>query len=368
MLAAQLLALTLQLQKPEVVHQFNGAMPTGVAVSHKGRIFVSFPRWGDPLKTTVAELVHGYETPFPNATMNKNGKEDPVNSLVSVQSVVVDTFDRLWILDTGSVQFGPVLPGGPKLVCVNLNTNEVMRTIPIKKPAIHDTSYLNDVRFDLTRGKGYAFITDSTDKGPNGIVVLDLGSGEAWRRLNDHPSTKADPNFVPEVEGQKLMQRPKGKPAQKLKIGSDGITLSGDGKTLFYCPLVSTHLYSVSTDALIDRTKTEEEVAATVKDWGEKGASDGLEIDSEGNLYLTDYQNNAIKSAPPGKNYETIVKLDKQWWPDTLCVAMDQNLYFTANQLQRQPMFHEGKDLRQKPYLLLRIKAAGGPIMTRRGY
>lgn len=367
MLTAALLLASLQLQTPEVVHKFSGAMPTGVAVSHRGRIFVCYPRWGDPVKATVAEIVHEHEVPYPSATMNMNGKEDPGNKLVSVQSVYVDPDDRLWLVDTGSVKFGPVLPGGAKLVCMNLNNNEVLRTIPIKSPAIHETSYLNDIRFDLRKGKrGYAFLTDSTDKGPNGIVVVDLDTGESWRRLNNHPSTKADPNFIPVVEGEKLMQRPKSKPPQKLKMGADGIAISPDGVSLYYCPLISTHLYSVSVDALVDRSLTDEQVAATVKDLGEKGASDGLETDSERNLYFTDYQNNLIKSGPPSTNYDTIVKLDKQWWPDTLFVATDGFVYFTANQLQRQPMFHEGKDLRVKPYLLMRVQAAGRPVMTGR--
>ncbi|HEY7108979.1 MAG TPA: hypothetical protein VH415_06110 [Nitrososphaeraceae archaeon] len=30
----------------EPVHYFNGARPTGVTVSHHGRIFVNFPKWG----------------------------------------------------------------------------------------------------------------------------------------------------------------------------------------------------------------------------------------------------------------------------------------------------------------------------------
>ena len=54
------------------------------------------------------------------------------------------------------------------------------------------TTYLNDVRFDLRRGEaGTAFITDSSDQGPNGIIVVDLATGESWRRLHEHPSTKA---------------------------------------------------------------------------------------------------------------------------------------------------------------------------------
>ena len=43
----------------EPVAYFNGAMPTGVTVSHKGRIFVNFPKWGDDVSFTVAEIRNG---------------------------------------------------------------------------------------------------------------------------------------------------------------------------------------------------------------------------------------------------------------------------------------------------------------------
>jgi hypothetical protein len=48
---------------------------------------------------------------------------------LSVQSVVVDPVDRLWILDTGSPLFKPAQFGGLKLGCVDLSTDEVVKTI-----------------------------------------------------------------------------------------------------------------------------------------------------------------------------------------------------------------------------------------------
>src|SRR5438067_1768100 len=131
-------------------------------------------------------------------------------------------------------------------------TGNVART---KADGAPRTSYLNDIRFDDNRGHaGTGFITDSSDSGPNGIIVVDLATGNAFRRLNDHPSTKADQNFAPTVEGEPLMARPPGKPAAYLKMGSDGIAISADKKQLFYCPLASRRLYSVSVDALADHS------------------------------------------------------------------------------------------------------------------
>jgi hypothetical protein len=43
----------------EPVAYFNGAMPTGVTVSQKRRIFVNFPKWGDEVPFTVAEVKDG---------------------------------------------------------------------------------------------------------------------------------------------------------------------------------------------------------------------------------------------------------------------------------------------------------------------
>jgi sugar lactone lactonase YvrE len=98
--------------KIEPVATFTGAMPTGVTVSQTGRIFVNFPKWGDRVEYTVAEIKNGRSVPYPNAQINRPNPKDPTKVLVSVQSVVVDPSDRLWILDTGSINFQPAPPGG----------------------------------------------------------------------------------------------------------------------------------------------------------------------------------------------------------------------------------------------------------------
>ena len=350
----------------EVVATFNGPMPTGVTVANNGRIFVNFPRWGDNVENTVAEVKDGKTIPYPSAEINRYDEGDnSADKLVSVQSVVVDpSGDRLWIVDTGSIAFGPVKQGGAKLLAVDLNTNRVIQKIVFPPDVALPTSYVNDVRFDLHRGaKGMAFLTDSSPPGPNGIIVVDLASRKSWRRLHDHPSTRPDPQFVPVVEGEILQLRLPGQPARKFAVGSDGIAISPDGKTLYYCPLTSRHFYSVSVDALADPNKTDADVAATVQDLGEKGgASDGLESDAEGRVYLSDYEHNAVRLWSPEKGFATLVHDPRALWPDTLSLAADGHLYFTANQVERQASFHNGQDLRQKPYVLFRVTVDGKRI------
>jgi len=353
----------------ELVHAFDGPMPTGVSVSHTGRIFVNFPKWGDKVPATVVELRDGREIAFPDERWNSPSSDDDANALVSVQSIVVDPADRLWILDTGSPMFQPTRPGGPKLVCVDLSTDTVAQVITFPPDVALETTYLNDVRFDLSRGQaGVAYITDSADSGPNGIIVVDLATGESWRRLHEHPSTKAEPlaTFRPVVEGRPFLERPADGSQKPVTMGSDGIAIAADGSRLYYSPLASRRWYSVGTDALADRSISDAEVAATVVDEGDKGGgADGLETDDAGRLYLTSYEHDAVLRRLPGGEYETVVHDPRLLWPDTMSVATDRHLYVTANQMHRQAKYQRGQDLRCKPYALFRTPIDAGPVLLR---
>ena len=53
-------------------------------------------------------------------------------------------------------------------------------------------------------------------------------------------------------------------------------------------------------------------------------------------------------------------------WPDSMSIGSDGYLYFTANQLNRQPHFHNGQDLRQQPYALFRVRIDQQPVAVNR--
>lgn len=346
----------------ETVHTFGDAMPTGVTVSREGRIFVNFPRWGDEPEATVAEIVGGELVPYPSREINRLDRQAPREHLLSVQSVVVDPADRLWILDTGRPRWQEPPPGGPKLVGVDLETDEVERTIELPPDVALPTTYLNDVRFDLRRGEaGMAFITDSSASGPNAIIVVDLATGQAWRALEGDASVEPEPDFLPIVEGRPLMNRPPDGEPSFMSVGADGIALAAGGERLFYRPLSGRGLFSVSVDALVtDRAKL---AAAELRSENDIGfASDGLEADASGRIYLTNYEDNAILRWSEQTGLETLVHDPRALWPDTLSLGPDGYLYFTANQLHRQPGFHGGRDLREKPYVLFRVKVDAKPV------
>ncbi len=158
----------------------------------------------------------------------------------------------------------------------------------------------------------------------------------------------------------------KGMPAQNLAMGADGIAIGADGSLLYYCPLASRRLYSVGIDALCDRAMSDEGVAATVVDEGDRGGgADGLETDASGDIYCTNYEHHAITRRRPDGQFETVAHDPRLRWPDTMSVGHDGYLYVTANGFHEQERFHQGRDERRKPYYLYRLRIDAQPVLLR---
>ncbi|KAI4242143.1 MAG: hypothetical protein L6R40_004186 [Gallowayella cf. fulva] len=372
----------------ELVHLYNDLFPVGIAVSSTGRKFSTYARSLDPnnIAYTVAELVsNNTERAYPSAEINTppggainytttppSGANYP-NYFIGAQGVVIDSKDRLWILDTGRAATPeginvPSTPGGPKLVGINLTNDTIFQTILFPPDVAFSDSYINDIRFDLrpsvtASGKGIAYITDSSQEGRNGIIIVDLGTGESWRHLDNTPEVRAQRGFLPFIWGEVVYSLPR--PGQPItfagNFGADGIALSADGETLFWSAVGSRTLYSIPTERLRDRSLTSEIMAeASVVSRGEKGISDGLETDSNGLIYTGNFEDNAINVFNPANGTVQIFSRDPRLgWTDTFAVATDGYVYFTENQLWRTKSYYPGTDRRVKPYVLFRAKCPG---------
>lgn len=302
---------------------------TGVAVAPNGRIFVNYPRWSDSVSFSVGELRRdGSVVPYPDMELNRWERgQDPSRSFVCVQSVVIDNKGFLWILDPANPQFKGVVPGGPKLVKVDLSADRIVQTVRFAPPVITENSYLNDVRVDT--GRQVAYITDS---GAGAIVVVDLRTGNSRRLLSDDPSTKAE-DVTLTIEG-KPWRRPDG---SAPKVHADGIALDPEGDYLYYQALTGRTLYRVPVRSLLDPSMTGPNLARKVEVVGKTGAADGLEFEG-GRVYISALEESAIKTFSPadGKT-ETLVRGAELAWPDSFAFGPDGSLYVTTSQIHRGP-------------------------------
>jgi sugar lactone lactonase YvrE len=315
-----------------VVALIHGALPAGVAVSHEGRVFLTFPRWSDEARVTAAELLpDGKLVAFPDeAAHDPKAKDD--DRIVSAQGIDIDAKDRLWLLDAGSA----TLRG------YDLASRAIVKRVKLSPEVLKTNTYANDVRVDPKRGAGgFAYISDTAG---GGVIVVDLASGDSWRRLSKAKSARPDPDVTAMVEGKRVTMRG----------AVDGIALSPDGKTLFYHGLTRRELWSVGTDALANRDTGDavaEMDARKVVDMS--SCADGIGSDGEGRVYTTDYEEHAIRRVDPASGkIETIVQDARILWPDAVWVHGGY-VYVTTNQLNRSP--------RTPPYGIFRYPVDAKP-------
>jgi len=329
------------------IANFPDQQVTGVGVSTKsGRIFVNFPYWSDQHAISVAEIVNGQPKPFPNEEWNKPGAAD--SHFVCVQSVVVDDQDNLWVLDPAAPKMQEIVKGGPKLMKINLTTNQVVQTIPFGEDIAPAKSYLNDVRID-TRSDT-AFITDS---GKGAIIVVNLKNGNARRLLDGHASTQPENGFKLVVDGKELIDQQKKAPPQ---IASDGIALDSRNGYLYYHALTAHKLYRIKTSFLTDEHLSKKDLESKVENVGETPAPDGILEASDGSIYLTDLEQNAVVHwDPETKRIEPVIADKRLMWPDTLSWGPKDELYVTTSQIENTPRFNDGKSTRTEPYKLWKI-------------
>jgi sugar lactone lactonase YvrE len=343
----------------ELVAQF-GHQVTGVTVSERGRVFVNFPRWTEDSPVSVAEVQRdGSTRPYPDGDWNawRNARKDelsPGDHWVCVQSVVADGRGSLWVVDPAAPAQSFIVPGGPKLVRIDLATDRVAKIYRFDQDVAPQGSYLNDVR--LSPDGRFAFITDSGARGA--IVVVELASGKARRVLDGDPTTQRKKGLVVKTDGRPL-RRPDGR---GVEFNADGIAISKDGRYLYWQALSGDTLYRIRTDILETRGLAGEDVSASVENYGLNGVADGLLIArATDSMFITSLEDNAIKvrdlAQGPDAPRRILAQDERLRWPDTFSQGPDGTIYVTTSRIQDSAFFKRDAPL-ALPTQLWRLKGS----------
>ena len=143
------------------------------------------------------------------------------------------------------------------------------------------------------------------------------------KRLNNHYSTTANPNYNIIVEGRIV----------NLIVHSDGIAVDQGNGMVYYQALSNPNLYRVNADTLTDFSLSDTDVSNSVIHVGVFGAADGL-VFGNGKLYITAIEDNAIKVYNPvTEQINVVVEQETLKWPDSMSFTNDNQIYVTTSQL-----------------------------------
>jgi hypothetical protein len=333
------------------VASFTEMRPGNVAVALDGRIFVSMQPLDGPTYRVVEVKAEGTLTPFPT----EDWADGPAGEVgfAAVIGIAAGSDGTIWMLDMG----GPETP--PKLVGWDTGTNSLAANIPIPADVVVSNSFLQD--FALDEDRGVAIIADMTlgnlagDTRP-ALIVVDLETSEARRLLEGHQTFL--PSATPvEINGQRLINLREDGTEVDLRFGLNPIAIDPAFEWVYYGTISGTELYRVPAAMLADPEVDEDALAAAIEPFGEKSPSDGIVVDGEGRVFVTDIVASAVGIATAG-GYSILVQDERLSWPDGFAFGPDGALYVTQNDLHLHPAFNRGQEGGTPPYGLFRIAPA----------
>src|SRR5579885_30564 len=324
------------------------AMLNGAAVSPEGRVFASFPRWTDAPTPGVAEAMpDGTVRPFPGGTWNGWRPVEPTQDrFVAVHSVHCDRDNNLWVIDD-SAPHHQALPGArPKIVKIDLRRNAVARVYALDEEAAPPGAILGHMRVD---GR-HAFVTESHH---GAIIVLDLETGAARRRLGRAAETRADPSIVPVVDGRE-MRRSDGS-VQRINVNL--LELSADRTHLYFMALFGPMVRRVETRLLADPAASDADIVPRIAPFAEVPPCAGIAADPRGTLYFSSFTENAIAAIGADGVRRLVAQDPRISFPNEGAVGPDGWFYFPASQVHRIAAFQpDGVSRVKLPWEILKFR------------
>lgn len=327
-----------QAQDFSVLHEFDRENPPGnIAVSKNNRIFMSNHFFYGAQHKIVEILKDGTASPYPNKLFSQ--------SLNPVLGVVVDNKNILWMLETAS---GKDRAG--RLIGWDIKKDKLYKTIYLALPVIPEDSFLNDLAVD--RKNEAIYITDTASAKTTALIVVNLKTGKARRVLEGSPFTQ--PEDIAMIIDKKVVMLGGG----HAKVGVNPITIDNKSEWVYFGPMTGKKLFRVKTQDLLDTTLTEATLQSRVELYAYKPISDGITIDAENNIYITDISSNSIGYIDKNKKYHKLFSDEKRLsWPDGFAVAPNNKIYATVNQLHKSPVLNSGDDDSDGKYYIIQFDA-----------
>lgn len=315
-----------------------------VAVSASGRVFFTVHPESRPQGNKLLEYVDGASVPFPDG-----GSQSSLFD--TVLGIAIDRHNRLWTIDHGNHGLR-----GARLLAFDLETGELIHDDRLDQNIAPLGSFLQDIQISAD-GHTVVIADASFWRKQPALIVYDIETSTARRVLEGHASVSPE-DYIIRASGR-TMTFVGGIVA--LRGGVDGISLSDEW--LYFAALSGSSLHRVSLADLRNSKIPNSQLAASVERYADKPLSDGLSIDTNGTLYVTDIEHNSVYIVGDDREPRTLLQSKNIRWPDALSFGPDGWLYIADSALSEvilQPREHIKS---HGPYKIFRFQpgATGTP-------
>ncbi len=149
-----------------------------------------------------------------------------------------------------------------------------------------------------------------------------------------------------------------------FRLALDPVTIDPAYEWVYWGALTGTAIYRARAADLANPGLSADALAARVEAYREKPVCDGISVDVEGNIYITDVGRNAIGVAT-AEGYTVLASDPRMVWPDGLAFGPDGHLYVTVNQLNRDSAQNAGVEAGEPPYYILRVRPLAASAVGR---
>jgi sugar lactone lactonase YvrE len=307
-----------------------------VAVSSTGRIFFTVHPESRPHGNKLLEYVNGASVPYPSLAQQSILFDTPLG-------VAIDHLNRLWVIDHGNHGLRSA-----RIIAIDLASGNILRDQRFDESIAPVGSLLQDLQISAD-GRTIVIADASFWRKSPALIIYDVETGEARRVLEGHPSLSAE-NYLIRTHG-KAMQYLGGLVA--LRGGVDGIALGPEW--LYYAALNGSGLYRIRLKDLVNTNLPASQLATNIERHSNKPLSDGLSIDTEGNVFVTDVEHSAIFKVDTDRSLTTLIQSPRMRWPDALSFGPDGYLYVADSALPELILKSNEHIRAQGPYQIFRF-------------
>jgi sugar lactone lactonase YvrE len=319
--------------------------PGNLAVADNGDVYFNYhplAKAGRFAPATVFKWANGKIEPFPSLEAQKDFQ--------GTFGMTIDRQGRIWFIEPASLDFEHT-----RVSAFDLNTKKRVEFFEFPEG---QASFAEDIR--VTADGKYVIL-------PNPGLFSFTSSSLVIYSVADHTfhSVKSDhPCLSPE---DWTIQTPYGPDRLvwglvDFAVGIDGIEISKDQEWLYLAPMTNSRLCRIPMALVLDPSLSPEDFNQRVEAIGQKPMSDGIAVDPEGRVVITDVEHGGIMAFNPAtKRLSTLGRSKDIVWPDGVVVANDGDVYFTDSSIPSymDPLVRPPDDAKlqqHRPYFIYRLK------------